>query len=256
MRILTLLQTACAVCLSVAPALSQDISGKWYGTLDTYSVSDPRRVLSITQKANQTICTWDEIGRSIDAPAQCTLRSGVLDLVTAARNNVRLVSSASNLVGTFTLTRNRGTFQISMNRTPDFEVPRLMSTRICDQAVEYMPGVSPSDAPEEIRGFLGKWQGTVSHSAVLEWCAGFVFQGAKRSNALSAKYAWSTGSGSGLYNVNNLGVTNWSGGRVKDGALHLPGNYHSFELRLVGPDKISGFFSQGGGRYPISLSRL
>jgi hypothetical protein len=256
MRRFLVLQVACAAYLSSSLALAQDISGKWYGTLDNYSVSDPRRVLSITQKASSTVCTWDEVGLSINAPAKCALNNGALDLVTASHNNVHLVPTGSSLVGTFTLTRDRGTFQIAMKRTPDFAITSLTSTRICDQTVEYMPGVSPSGAPEYVRGFLGKWQGTIAYSAVIGWCAGFVIQAVGNGGAaLSAKYAWSTGSGSGFNGYNNMGVSKRSGGRVSEGVLQFPGR-NSFELRLVGPNIMSGFYSQNGSKYPVSLSRL
>jgi hypothetical protein len=118
MRMLTAIVATMSVVFTGSMALAQDISGKWYGILDNYSLSDPRRVLAIFEKAGTITCTWDEVDISVDAPAKCRVIGGVVDLVTAANNTAHLALSGNVLVGTLTFTGGRGSFQISMNRTP------------------------------------------------------------------------------------------------------------------------------------------
>jgi hypothetical protein len=106
-------------CMFGTFAAAENITGKWYGTLENYNLSDPRRTLMVADNSGKLSCTFDEVGLSVDAPAKCSMTTtGVLDLTTAANNRAQLVLSGANLSGTLTFTNGRGTFQIVMNRTP------------------------------------------------------------------------------------------------------------------------------------------
>lgn len=96
---------------------SSNPGGTWYGSLEKYTYSEPRRILVITTGASKPTCTWDEEGTSINAPALCSVNGERVKLTTRAGSDVTLTLSGEMLKGSFTL-KNGQSFNISMGRVP------------------------------------------------------------------------------------------------------------------------------------------
>ena len=95
--------------------IAQDLGGKWYGLVEAYSFSDPRRVLTITVDAGKASCTWDEVGKTRSYPAPCSIVKNQITLTTGSGSKVSLTREADALRGTFTL-KNGQAFTVSMGR--------------------------------------------------------------------------------------------------------------------------------------------
>jgi len=258
-RVATLL-AAIGLCMLTTAAVAQDLRGKWYGLIENYG-GERRRVLGVTQTDKALTCTWDEVGTSVDYPAKCTLHDGVLDLVTGANNKVHLRPSAVGLTGTFTLTGNRGTYQISMDRTPH-AVPPKSQTTLCRQKVSY--SLTPSsEVPAEFRKYLGVWSGDqrgtqAGYNVDYELCVAFVIEritadGTVHTIRVGGDSFRLSGSTGNSFSV-KPDVSAWRG-KVAGESLRLARGKYLQELHLSGSDTMEGAYSDPNGTAVARLRR-
>ena len=110
---------ALGVCLLATPTFAQTLTGTWYGLVQNYTLGDARRTMVIAEKDGKLTCTFDVVGQTSNSMAKsCAVTSGVVEMVNAANNVVRLAPSGDALVGTLTFTATKATFQLSMGRDP------------------------------------------------------------------------------------------------------------------------------------------
>jgi len=129
------------------------------------------------------------------------------------------------------------------------------TTTICDQKIEYTLSPAAPGLPSEISGFAGRWQGMITYQPMVEMCNGFVFEKVDANGAVGQR-AWSAGAGSGIVGVNSMGVVAY-GGKFDGNILRTtsPDGKNVWEIRMTGPNEISGFFTRQGNRYPVWAKR-
>lgn len=253
--------------LSAVPAFGQNMDGQWYGVISQYQVSDPRRVLQITGSGTSSlVCTWDEVGLSINASAKCSLKGSALELTTASNNSVRLVHSGASLVGEFTLSRGRGTFAISMSRDIPPAIAARFGTRertkLCEQDVIYRKIAPDRDVTAGLRKYFGVWSGTAvgvngGYNLDYQVCNGVVIEEITPSGQVAALRI--TGDRvkspyTGYTNLVKPTVNPWRG-KVEGSVLKLASGKHTLDLRLAGDNTLEGNYSASDQTAKVRLTR-
>ena len=137
---------------------------------------------------------------------------------------------------------------------------RAETTTICGQTVNYSLAPPASDLPSELRSYHGIWMGnaqTIGLGNTGLFCVGFVIETIAPGGTVSAIYAWgdTVSYANGYRHTIKPGATPWRG-KVAGNAVILtsPDGRHSFELH-IGGNKMSGVYSNPGGRGDVQMSR-
>lgn len=139
---LTTCASACLLLWVATAAEAQDIAGRWYGAIEGYSpASNARRILEIDVRGGAASCMWSEVGVSVRS-LPCSIENDVVNLVTVAKNPVRLVREGTVLRGTITFATRNATHPITMGRDPNVVRP---PTRESSQSTQPTRPVSPRD---------------------------------------------------------------------------------------------------------------
>jgi hypothetical protein len=165
-------------------AWSQDISGQWYGILEGYTAGDPKRVLEISFKDNVATCTWDAGATIVGARAPCTIQNGTVELVTAAKNPVRLALEGTELKGNITFLPRNDTHRITMKRTTVSRAGPQQSVTACEQTLKYRISPVP-ELPSSLSAFLGAWVGDFRN-----WCTILIVESISADGTAQVRQGW------------------------------------------------------------------
>jgi hypothetical protein len=143
-----------------------------------------------------------------------------------------------------------GVWMILLSHTAAF----ADTARICDQSVQYTPSESSPGLATELLSLSGRWMGGQVWSGILETCVGFVVERIVAPGTLHTQYAWSTAAGRGFNNTNKSGTTSWKA-TFKDGVLKFVGKSSGYELRMAGPNDLTGTYYNSQGTWTAWFKR-